>query len=149
MRGDLSHTHELPAGIQLFTKVQGQLTGDPLLDSEQFSAGGLDTVRGYYESAAAGDQGFAGTVELRSPSLLSHADDEWRFYLFGEHANLFINQVLPEQKSHFELASVGVGTRVRYRKHFSASLDLGVPLVDQGTTQAGEPRLTFTLGANY
>ena len=149
VRGDFNHTHELPAGMQVFGKIQGQLTGNPLLDSEQWSAGGLDTVRGYYESEAAGDSGFGGTIELRSPSLLSKGDDEWRFYLFGEHANLFVNHPLPEQTRHFELASVGVGTRVRYRKHFSASLDLGLPLVEQGSTQAGEQRLTFTLGASY
>jgi hemolysin activation/secretion protein len=69
LRGDLSHTHPLPGGFQLYGKVQGQASGRPLLPSEQFSGGGLDSARGYLESTAVGDNALFGTLELRSPSI--------------------------------------------------------------------------------
>ncbi len=66
-RGDVSHTHELPLGFQVFAKVQGQASEKPLVSSEQFSAGGLGTVRGYLESEEVGDNGIAESLELRTP----------------------------------------------------------------------------------
>ena len=65
-RGDISHTHELPEGFQGYAKLQGQASGQPLISNEQFSEGGLGTVRGYLESEALGDNGIVGTLELRT-----------------------------------------------------------------------------------
>jgi hemolysin activation/secretion protein len=48
-RGDLSHTRDLPEGFQIFVKAQGQAADQPLVNSEQFSGGGLGTVRGLLE----------------------------------------------------------------------------------------------------
>src|SRR4029453_17543805 len=83
-RGDLSHTQDLPWGLVLFAKVQGQASGRPLVNSEQFGGGGLATARGYLEAEALGDNAIFGTLELRSPSLLgwvkrSAKANEWRF----------------------------------------------------------------------
>ncbi|MES2569794.1 MAG: ShlB/FhaC/HecB family hemolysin secretion/activation protein, partial [Verrucomicrobiota bacterium] len=152
-RGDLSHTRDLPAELELFAKVQGQLSGQPLVDSEQFSGGGLGTVRGYLESEAVGDNALFGSLELRSPSL-SHllgekVVNEWRFYVFGEAGLLELRDPLPEQKSHFRLASVGVGTRVQLFEHFNGSLDAGLPLIGQAHTGAHDLLLTFRLWADF
>ena len=46
---DLSQTQELPEGFQIYGKIQGQVADGPLVSSEEFSVGGLDTVRGYLE----------------------------------------------------------------------------------------------------
>ena len=56
-RGDLSHTLTLPEDFQVFVKGQGQASDQPLVNSEQFSGGGLGTVRGYLESEELGDNG--------------------------------------------------------------------------------------------
>ncbi len=87
--GDLSHTHDLPGGLQIFGKIQGQLADQPLLSAEQFSAGGLDSVRGYLEGEVPGDDAFATSLEFRSPSVISwlgQKSGEWRFYIFGDTA---------------------------------------------------------------
>ena len=70
LRGDISHQHDLPAGFQVFGKLQGQVADQPLVNSEQFAGGGLGTVRGYLEAEVLGDDGVAATVELRSPNVL-------------------------------------------------------------------------------
>jgi hemolysin activation/secretion protein len=152
IRGDLSHTHDLPGGFQLFVKAQGQAADQPLVNSEQFSGGGLGTVRGYLESEELGDNAIIGSAEMRSPSLgdaLGKAVDEWRFYLFGEGGELTINDPLPEQQSQFKLASVGAGTRIKLLSHINGSFDVGLPLDNGPETNAYSALLTFRLWAEF
>jgi hemolysin activation/secretion protein len=156
-RGDLAHTHDLPDDLQLYGKLLGQLASGPLVSSEQFSGGGLDTVRGYLESEALGDNGVIGSIELRSPPLLgvlglaSEAPfiNEWRAYVFAEGGTLSINEPLPEQDSRFTLASIGLGSRVRLVDYLNGSIDLGFPLRSQTDTRAHDPRLTFRLWGEF
>lgn len=152
LRADLSHTHDLPGGFQVFVKGQGQASDKPLLDSEQFSGGGLGTVRGYLESEELGDNGAFGTLELRTPSLgdfLGKSVDEWRFYVFGDGGILTIDDALPEQQEQFRLASVGAGTRIKLQDHYNGSFDVGLPLDNATTTNAYEPLLTFRVWAEF
>jgi hemolysin activation/secretion protein len=124
----------------------------PLVNSEQFSGGGLGTVRGYLESEELGDNGVFGTVEIRSPSLgefLGKSVDEWRFYLFADAGVLSIYDPLPEQQSVFHLASIGAGTRLRLLDHLNGSLDFGLPLIDAADTTRYSPRFTFRLWADF
>ena len=148
-RGDLAHTRDLPKGFELFGKVQGQMAGGPLINSEQFSGGGLSTARGYLESAALGDNGVFGSLELRSPSLLGEKNGEWRVYAFVDAGLLTLRDALPEQESRFELASCGLGSRIDWREHFHGSIDAGVPLIGQGPTASGDVLVTFRLWADF
>jgi len=151
-RGDLSHTRDLIAGSQIFGKVQGQVADQPLVNSEQFSGGGLGSVRGYLESEELGDNAILGSVEMRSPSLsslLGKTVDEWRFYVFGEGGILANNDPLPEQQARFTLASVGAGTRIKLREHFNSSLDMGVPLLTGAQTNPYDILLSFRVWAEF
>lgn len=151
-RGDLSHTRELPGGAEGFAKIQGQISDQPLVSNEQLSGGGLGTVRGYLEAEVVGDNGVFGTVELRSPSLLRWWTDkagDLRVYGFIEGGFLTTYNPLPDQGSYFELASAGVGGRLRLLDHFGGSLDLAFPLVTQTHTEPFDPRLTFRVWADF
>jgi hemolysin activation/secretion protein len=152
LRGDLSHTQKLPRGVELFAKVQGQLADQPLVSSEQYGGGGLGTVRGYLEAELLGDNAGFGTIELRSPSLLGwwgRKDSEWQLYAFAEGGLLGIHDPLPEQRSSFRLASIGVGTRVKLLDYLNGSVDLALPLITQTQTQAHEPFLSFRVWADF
>jgi hemolysin activation/secretion protein len=151
-RGDVAHTQELPDGVQLYGKVQGQASSQPLVSNEQFAGGGLGTSRGYLEAAALGDDAIFGTFELRSPSLLGwkkRKDTEWRIYTFIEVGVLTLQQPLSEQQSRFELASVGVGTRIQLFDHFHGSFDMGIPLTSQGGAKSGDALFTFRLWSEF
>ena len=151
-RGDLSHTRDLPEGFQAFGKIQGQVSDQPLVNSEQFSGGGLGTVRGYLESEELGDNALFGSVELRTPSLgelLGKTVDDWRLYVFGDGGILGLSDVLPEQKSTFDLASVGAGMRLRAWQHLNGSVDLGIPLAKGPNTVAYSPLLTFRVWGDF
>jgi hemolysin activation/secretion protein len=133
-------------------KAQGQASETPLVDGEQFSGGGLGTVRGYLESEELGDNGIFGSMEMRTPSLsdlFGKTVDEWRFYLFGEGGLLTIDKALPEQQEKFKLASVGIGTRMKFAGHYNGSFDVGLPLDNASTTNAYEPLLTFRVWAEF
>ena len=152
LRGDLSHQHDLPAGFQVFGKLQGQVADQPLVNSEQFAGGGLGTVRGYLEAEVLGDDGVAATVELRSPNVLPtrrNASNEWRFYLFADGGYYSLSDPLPQQTSNFELGSLGFGTRVHWRDHFNGSLDLAFPLTSESSTNAFDPRATFRIWGEF
>ena len=152
LRGDLSHTHDLPAGFQVFGKVQGQVSSQPLVSSEQLSGGGLGTARGYLEGEVPGDSAGFGSIELRSPSLLGwlgKKDDEWRIYAFADAGRLTVQNPLPEQVSSFDLASIGVGSRLRLFDHLNGSIDAGLPLIGQSHTQTHDLLLTFRVWADF
>ena len=122
------------------------------MDSEQFSAGGLDTVRGYLESEVLGDNAAVASLELRSPSFIGTAKEkanEWRVYGFVEGGQLYVNSPLPGEERTHDLASVGIGTRFRYLDHITGSLDMGVPLVTQPNAIAHDLYFTFRLGVDF
>ena len=104
--------------MQAFAKIEGQISSGPLVPGEQFGAGGQDSVRGYLESTALGDDGLAGSIELRTPPVgtlfrLTSISD-WRFFAFFDGAVLKVRDALPEQQSSFDLASYGAGNQWQY-----------------------------------
>ncbi len=169
-RGDLAHTHDLPYGFQVMAKLQGQYSHYPLINTEQYSGGGLGNVRGYLESAALGDYGWFGTLELRSPPLIpkrkpkpgadqteedkakaeeNSKQNEWRIYGFVDGGRLFLNQPLPEQQDEFILSSLGVGTSLRLWNHVSGSIDAAMPMDTVGTTEEGEWFVSFRVSTEF
>src|SRR5262249_59108970 len=151
LRGEVSRTDELPAGFQTAVRVSGQITGAPLIGPEQFTAGGMDTVRGYLEVEAAGDYGVLGSLELRSPSVARWAGPsaDWRLYVFTEGGRTWIHDALPEQKVYATLWSVGGGTRFRLFEHLGGEMDLGLPLKSAGPTPVHQLRFHFRFVGDF
>lgn len=151
-RGDFSHTHDLPQGFQVFTRVQGQATPDALINTEQTSGGGFNNARGYLLATRLGDSGLFGTLELRSPNFIGSAKDrenQWRLYAFLEGGKLYANHTLPAEKRTYDLASAGFGTRIRYLNHITGSVDLAMPLISQPNALAHDLFLLFRLGMDF
>jgi hemolysin activation/secretion protein len=164
---DLSHTQELPQGFQIYGRFQGQVADGPLVSSEQFALGGLDTVRGYFESEALGDNGVVGNLEIRSPNVgpmvqqlaktiagknittLPTLADEWRFFAFTDRGYAMIDQSLAEEQSSFNLWSTGIGTRFKVLGYGNGMLALSVPLISQTYTTAGNPRVDFRIWGEF
>lgn len=166
LNADLSHTQDLPEGFQLFGKVKGQVGDGPLISSEQFSIGGFDTVRGYLESAAIGDNGVAGTVEVRSPDigswLQNHMKDEtgegkprftifneWRLFAFTDAGLATIYRPLNNQQASFDMWSYGVGSRFKLVNYINGMVALAVPTNSQIQTRANQPRVLFSVSGEF
>jgi hemolysin activation/secretion protein len=133
-------TAEAPFGLQAFAKLAGQFSMDALVPSEQFSLGGVDTVRGYYESEVLGDYGVATQLELRSPSfapLIGAWTQEARVHLFYDAGYAGIHQPLAGQLQSSSLQSAGVGLRFKFIDHLNGDINLATPLVSGPDTKAG------------
>jgi hemolysin activation/secretion protein len=151
-RAELSHQHRLPAGFQLFAKVQGQISDQPLVSNEQFTGGGIGTARGYLEAEGVGDRGFFGTFEVRSPPLLklvSGVNGDWRFFAFYDAGRLTIERPLPDQTSRVDFASYGIGTRIQILDHFDGSVMAAFPQTAVGQSAAHSMRTLFRAGLNF
>ncbi len=165
LHADISHTQDFAGGFQLYAKLQGQAADQPLVSSEQLSLGGQDTVRGYLESEVLGDYGVAGTLELRTPNLAQYLEqklpnpvgepikynafDEMRFFAFVDGGNARIHEPLTDQQSHFDLASYGVGMRMKTLRYFNSIVFVGMPLTSQQVTVANHPRISFRVWGEF
>ena len=161
-RGEVAHTAKLRKDWELFLKVHGQASDQPLVNSEQAAGGGMGTVRGYIEAEAVGDNAIFSTVELRTPSLLrevrkggdakkpeDRTGNEWRFYTFFDAGTITLHKPLPQQTSSYKLASFGLGTELQLNKHFHAIAELALPLTHIGETSVHEARVNFRLWADF
>jgi hemolysin activation/secretion protein len=152
LRGTLTRTQTLPYDIQLYGHVFTQLAVEPLISNEQFSLGGLDTVRGYLESEALGDYGIGAQAELRSPSLAPYLGgrvQEARALVFVDAGSTAIHNPLPEQRASYTLASTGLGLRVRLLDDLTGELVGAFTLSDGAVTKGGDSRLLFRVAGDF
>jgi hemolysin activation/secretion protein len=110
-------------GWQGVARVAMQFTDQPLLAIEQFSVGGVDTVRGYRENTFVRDNGIAASLELRVPLYASTSRQiEVLLVPFVDAGYAYNVDDTPD----FEiLSSVGVGLTASYTKHFSGQIFFG------------------------
>ncbi len=113
----------------LIASTAAQLTGDSLLPLEQFSIGGVDTVRGYRANQRVGDSGIFGSVEVRLP-LIRDGDGFGLLQIapFLDAGTIWNNNGDAIASSN-TLVSIGLGLRWQLSSRLSARLDWGIPLV--------------------
>lgn len=141
------YTNNYRNGTQLYAALTGQLADSPLVSNEQFGAGGAQSVRGYFESQAMGDDGVFGNLELRSPSYAKHIPHlrELRLLTFADAGKLRVREPLPGQTSRYELYGAGVGLRLQGEHGFDASFDWAWPLTNATGVEKGDSRGNFRL----
>jgi len=139
---------------EVFLRVNGQLTEDPLIANEQYSLGGFDSVRGYVASQSLVDYGFDGAIEYRyAPEALAGMLPDWigtpRFDAFVDGALGKIHVPLPDTDSRTELASVGFGVTASANPGLISSLYWAMPLIDSNDIESGDSRLHFRFGMQF
>ena len=149
---DLNYMQVLPRDIQMALRFSGQFADASLVTNEQFSVGGMSSVRGYYVSEAVGDDGFVSSIELRSPDMgtaLAAFIDELRFFAFTDVGYARIRAPSAGQADDFRLAGTGGGFRLRVFRLFTGEFVIGVPLRDGPASQRGEPRYSFSIKGEF
>lgn len=151
LKADVNGSYSFGNDWQLGYRLAGQMTDSPLISSEQIAAGGMHSVRGYLSAETTGDYGLVGSLELRSKplSLLDPWVESWRVYGFIDAAHLRLRSPLVEQQDRFSLSSAGVGTSFRMGQYFAGRVDVGYPLRAGTRTEKHDPRVNFSLTANY
>lgn len=136
LRGDLSYTWRA-LGWEVFARGDFQIAGQPLVSNEQFVAGGIDSVRGYFEGETAGDKGWRLRAEVRTPSLTEAEGFSLKSVAFIDAAGLYLVDPLPGQQSQWHLAGSGLGLRLKAPKGMQLSVDWAHALNDGATTLNG------------
>ena len=163
LQGGLDRVQPLPADFSLALHVDGQWGSQPLIPAEEYFAGGFDTVRGYKQFEAIGDNAIRGRAELTTPELITIPIDRiWqrrrsadylirvRFAAFYDAAQLWVQQAPSGQTSQFRLEGVGGGIRVRLPKDIGQLvLDQGVALRDTLATKRGDTFVHFSVGLMF
>ncbi|MGF1490215.1 MAG: ShlB/FhaC/HecB family hemolysin secretion/activation protein [Prochloraceae cyanobacterium] len=121
----------------VFVRSSLQLAKDSLPAFEQVGLGGLETVRGYQNSIAVGDNGLFLSGELRYPLWRNEAK-QMRLQLvpfidFGKVWNTSIEDPLVTN-----LLSVGLGLRFEIRDRLEVDLNYGIPLINRNNPNVNE-----------
>ncbi|MBW4662981.1 MAG: ShlB/FhaC/HecB family hemolysin secretion/activation protein [Chroococcus sp. CMT-3BRIN-NPC107] len=118
----------------LLVRGNVQLSATSLLPLEQFSLGGLQSVRGYRQDLLLTDNGAFASAEVRLPVLRV---SDWNAVLqvapFVDVGSTWnAGRESPERNS---LASVGLGLIWQQSDRFTARLDYGIPLISVSSTE--------------
>lgn len=133
-RISITRTTYFPYGINWVVRGMAQFATSNLPFSEQLSAGGLGSVRGYDPNAALGSQGVLAKTELNSPAfhLISSSGqfaDQIQFGVFFDYGNVWQHRRLPDSPKNAELASVGAKVHYTLGRYLDVEADLGHQLM--------------------
>jgi hemolysin activation/secretion protein len=152
LRAGVTREQDLPYDLQLWGSLQGQMTNDPLVSSEQFGLGGADSIRGYLEAESLGDYGVTLQSEFRGPDLRKYVRGpvhSWRFHLFADTGLVNLRQATVGQRSGNGLSSVGVGTRVNLWGYLNGAVQDAQTLNNGPDTKAGTNRVLFRVFGEF
>lgn len=129
---------QLPWSIFAIAKVSMQFTPDMLPSSEQFVVGGVDSVRGYQQSAYLGDEGVLAGLELRIPPhfladyTFPFTDKTWKdvmqFKAFIDYGEVSIKNPAQGQSQSTDISGAGFGVLFFLPHDFNISCDVGFAL---------------------
>jgi hemolysin activation/secretion protein len=152
LKADASRLQTIAGPIGLYVKIGAQLASGPLISNEQFIAGGGDTVRGYREAEQSGDEGLSGTLELRY-RLIDDAKaasvKDLSLLAFLEGAALRVQEPLPEERQSAQIASTGIGFRLRAWRGMRLQADAAYALRNGAFTKERDVRVGFRLGYEF
>nr|WP_319493788.1 ShlB/FhaC/HecB family hemolysin secretion/activation protein [uncultured Desulfobacter sp.] len=132
---------ELPWDCSLFGRLDGQFTGQPLINNEQYAAGGVNSVRGYMESEVMADNALHGTLEVFAPNLIPKLT--LIPYLFYDFAYLSLHDSLEGQFRNTFIHGTGLGVQGNWKKMIEYKMDWGIALKDTDDTQAYDQQIYF------
>lgn len=152
LRGNVEHNRQAWLDTSLTLRVTAQIADSPLISNEQFGIGGAQSVRGYFESQALGDNGLIASIEWATPSFaakLATFVREANGFVFVDYGKTTLRQPLPQQQDEFELAGAGLGTRWLAWKTFSTSLEWAWALRPQGSIEKNDGRLHASIDYTF
>lgn len=132
-------------------RSSGQVATQPLIATEQFGAGGVDTVRGYLDRERFGDNAYDIQMELRAPSLTrvfgGRLEERIQFLAFWDTSELWTLADPTQPRTRSRLAGAGVGMRASFFQHINADLFYASPLIH--TEESENPRVHFQLAVGF
>jgi hemolysin activation/secretion protein len=137
----------------LTLRADGQWANEPLISTERFGAGGVNSVRGYREGEVFGDTGWRVSAEQKTPAHIigmAYPGNPLivRGAVFMDYAQTYLLD--PNgANGRTPLWGTGFGGILSLGTHWEARLLFSLPLLSAGTTEAYQPRFNFSLSAQF
>lgn len=146
----------LPLNLQGNLKFKSQVTSTKLTPQEEFSLGGIDSVRGYPAGDYLADNALLTSAELLVPSFfipvslrLPYAEaplkDQTTLVFFTDYGWGDRRGALATDKKEVNFVGVGAGLRFRLYNQALLRLEWGFPVGDPSITEAGHSRFHFSV----
>lgn len=119
--------HNLAPGFYGVVRGTAQVATDSLYTLEQFSVGGMSTVRGFSQSELLGDHGYTISGELRW-SPIKENPEIFQVVTFIDHGGVRIIDRFPGELPTNNLTGAGFGFRSSPNENTSLTLDIGFPI---------------------
>ncbi len=133
---DLQHLMRLTTAFQLYLRLNGVYSPDPLSDPEKYSLGGPYSIRAFPASEIRGDSGFFETVELRHRRNLGSATLVTRLFVDGGRVYAVD---APDPDS---LSDIGIGGDLIWQP-LRLKLDWAYPLNDRNVSDGRDSGRVF------
>ncbi len=141
----LNRVTRLPMDFSWTVRGEVQEADANLLPSEQLGMGGYETVRGYDERAANGDNGFLISTELATPPVsLAHLfgnqkiKDQLQFLGFVDYGGTSLHHVTAADiNPNSDLLGIGPGMRYVINPYLSIRFDYGFQMTDTDYVNTG------------
>lgn len=139
----INRLFRLPGDAAILLSGQIQQADSNLMPSESFGIGGYDTVRGYDQRSANGDNAYLGNIEIRTPPIsfwqiagAGEAVDQFIFLVFLDYGQVLQYSSDTTTSQNWHLMSVGPGLRYNIGPYFNVRFDWGFQLqqAPPGTT---------------
>ncbi|MFQ5952159.1 MAG: ShlB/FhaC/HecB family hemolysin secretion/activation protein [Candidatus Omnitrophota bacterium] len=156
----IRHRRALPLNFQAVLNFKCQFASEKLTPQEEFSLGGINSVRGYPSGDYLADIAFLTNFELLIPAFfipetvkLPYAKQPLRDSLTGV---FFVDQgygekrgALPTETKKDNLFSIGTGLRIRMFDMAYLRLEWGFPLGEDPITERANSRFHLSLDFQY
>jgi hemolysin activation/secretion protein len=140
---DVNHLRAASRTWDLFLRGNAVFSRDALADTEKFSLGGPDSVRGYRASELRGDQGWLGIVELRRQfQALNVPGVGHVFYDLGAAKAKGFG-------GSDTIQSWGLGASVFPHRHLRAKVEYSHAISDRRSQDGKRERVWFTVTAAF
>lgn len=126
--GDVYKTKE---GITLSWLLRGQVATATLPTAEQFTLGGINTVRGYYENQFLADNAFCANLEIYTPifPVFKGVNNDLSFLAFLDYGYGYNYSADSSQFIKQNLLGIGPGIRFNINPYFIMKMDYGFQIL--------------------
>lgn len=135
-------------------RLDGQVTTEPLISTEQFGAGGVNSVRGYQEGEVFGDDGWHVTLEQQTPPhTVGMIDGRIPLVIRGsvymDYAHTYLLDPPRGAPDGVALWGTGVGCVASIGSFWETRFLFSLPLLRTYNTGSYEPFFNFSLTAQF
>jgi hemolysin activation/secretion protein len=151
---NVTYNFQLITNWETILRLDGQVSSEPLISSEQFGIGGVNSVRGYHEGEAFGDDGWHVSFEQMTPPrtvgmVFGHLPLVVRGSIYMDYGQVYSLNAPTGVPDSVGLWGTGVGCVASIGSFWETRFLFSVPLLKTADTTTFQPFFNFALTAQF